>query len=321
MTINSNSSTEEINAWRAANLAAWRKDLFIPKTEQSYNALKMWVHKNKITSPVTYRKMWRLKQLPSKFPKHPEHFFKEWYEGDNLFYNTLLPRILSYEDAKKLVRKLGIKTAAQYIKYTENQPEKMLMRLPRHPRLNWPEKWISYAEFFGTNNICKKKIHKRFLPYKEAMAYVHKLGLKDRLEWDAYCNSGKRPSYIPVSPWETYGKKFKGIRVWIGRDLVAAADVRENYNYSVFVLFHIPGNQVNVINFCVFDGGKHQAFDECKENGWNLLGMYAHEPELVSETMDAMRSNSSSVENQQMVVINYHQLIFELNNILMGVTL
>jgi hypothetical protein len=56
----------------------------------------------------------------------------------------------------------------------------------------------------------------KFLPFAEARTFVHKLGLKTREEWNAYCKSGKKPTDIPSYPNTVYKAEWKGVGDWLG---------------------------------------------------------------------------------------------------------
>lgn len=47
----------------------------------------------------------------------------------------------------------------------------------------------------------------RWRPFKEARKLAQNLGLKTKLEWDAWTKSGKRPSDIPSNPYDVYYSK------------------------------------------------------------------------------------------------------------------
>src|SRR5579863_3954672 len=61
-------------------------------------------------------------------------------------------------------------------------------------------------------------------PFSEARAFVRVLGLKNRDEWRAYCQSGKKPSNIPSNPDKTYVSEFKSMGDWLGTGAIAARD-------------------------------------------------------------------------------------------------
>jgi len=66
---------------------------------------------------------------------------------------------------------------------------------------------------------------KEFLPFDEARSYVRKLKLKNLNDWQNFCNSGKRPDFIPSIPSRTYKNKgWKNLGDFLGTGYVAARD-------------------------------------------------------------------------------------------------
>lgn len=62
----------------------------------------------------------------------------------------------------------------------------------------------------------------RFLPYEEAREYVHKLNLKNVIDWRDLSKSDKKPDYIPAAPWKVYkGKGWTNLGDWLGTGTLA----------------------------------------------------------------------------------------------------
>lgn len=59
-------------------------------------------------------------------------------------------------------------------------------------------------------------------PFGEARAFVHKLNLKSRADWNKYLKSGNKPADIPASPEKAYlDKGWIGIGDWLGTGTIA----------------------------------------------------------------------------------------------------
>lgn len=287
-----------------------------------YEQVKIWVQQNNIHTVKQYRALFKAGKVPSCFPLDVAGYFKNEYEGHRIFFHHLLPKICTYEYAIDLVRRLNITSVSQYRRYVSTQQTNVYVyRLPLHPRTIWPDKWISFGHFFGTKTISAKKMHANFLPYKEALAYVHSLNLKKTTDWFEYASSGQRPEYIPRNPWDTYKKQYEGMRVWLGVDLAAAIDIRQDHSIPVLTLYNDPNDLSNIVKYMVFDGGKIQAHKVCKDNRWTMIRMYQYESYNVSEIMDVFRQNSSTVLDRTLVVNNYHNLLYELDMLLIRINL
>ena len=58
-------------------------------------------------------------------------------------------------------------------------------------------------------------------PFAEARAFVHRLRLKNKVDWQAYGKSGKRPHDIPSNPDKVYHTEFRGYGDWLGTGTIA----------------------------------------------------------------------------------------------------
>ena len=65
-----------------------------------------------------------------------------------------------------------------------------------------------------------------FLPFEKAREYVRKLGLKNQVEWYAYCKSNKRPDNIPSHPQNPYEKEWVSWGDWLGTNRVSNSNKR-----------------------------------------------------------------------------------------------
>ena len=72
--------------------------------------------------------------------------------------------------------------------------------------------------------------------FEEARAYIRTLGLKNTEEWKAYCDSGKKPSDIPVAPSQVYADAgWIGMSDWLGTDIHRRGDWRSFEEARAFV--------------------------------------------------------------------------------------
>ena len=76
------------------------------------------------------------------------------------------------------------------------------------------------GDWLGTGTIAPRL--REYRSFKEARAFVRRLGLKSQCEWRAYCKSGKKPDDIPANPNRTYAKAgWAGMGDWLGTGTVA----------------------------------------------------------------------------------------------------
>ena len=77
-----------------------------------------------------------------------------------------------------------------------------------------------------------------WMPFEEAKAFVHTLGLKTGKEWQKYCMSGNKPLDIPFSPYNAYKNAgYTHMGDWLGTGRVPEIfrtyrDFREARNYA-----------------------------------------------------------------------------------------
>jgi hypothetical protein len=76
------------------------------------------------------------------------------------------------------------------------------------------------GDWLGTGTIAPRL--RVYRPFKDARAFVRRLGLKSGDEWRDYCNSGKKPADIPNTPNNVYAKAdWAGMGDWLGTGFVA----------------------------------------------------------------------------------------------------
>ena len=73
---------------------------------------------------------------------------------------------------------------------------------------------------FGTGYVHPK--FRQYLSFEEAREFVHKLHLKSTKEWGEYCESDRKPDFIPSGPARKYKDEgWKNYGDWFGTDEVA----------------------------------------------------------------------------------------------------
>jgi hypothetical protein len=117
----------------------------------------------------------------------------------------------TFEDARAYVHKLGLQSNGDWRAYcgSGEKPED----IPSNPQIVYADVgWEGFGDWLGTG-----RRRGNWRPFEQARAYVHKLGLKSIAQWEAYCNSGKKPDDIPEVPRGRYaGDGWIGIADWLG---------------------------------------------------------------------------------------------------------
>jgi len=119
---------------------------------------------------------------------------------------------LSYEEARKAVKDLGLSSSTQWRRYC--QAGKRPDNLPSDPSLVYKNNgWKGWRHFFS-------KPEKRFLPYTKARKIVHGLGIGSSNEWWDYIKANDLPEGVPTRPDRTYKESgdWKGWADFIGTE-------------------------------------------------------------------------------------------------------
>jgi superfamily II DNA or RNA helicase len=197
------------------------------KTQQPYNyrtfeEARAYVRSLGLKSAREWR-VWAAKsgKRPNDIPSSPANFYKEqgWQGmGDWLGTNTMPFQnrtYRSFEEARAFVQSLKLKDFAEWIAWTKsgNKPDD----IPATPSNIYKEQgWKGIGDWLGTNTPAKNRI---FRSFEEARAFVHKLGLQSRSEWEAWIKSN-RPNDLPVNPDIFYKEQgWQGMPDWLGTNI------------------------------------------------------------------------------------------------------
>ena len=200
----------------------------------SYDEAKKFVHSLKLKSQQEWRnyikgQILNLPAKPEDIPNAPEQTYGkkgDWVNwGDFLGYKNLHQNWLSYEDAKKFLRPLGL-NSSDYKKWAKGEMPHLPAKpddIPYDPTNVYKRTgdWIDFGDFLGYD-LCRQD----WLELHECPVFVHPLGLKSYKEWKDYCNGlmphlpkkhkriGKAPHLIYKNDWKEFGgwKAFLGYK-------------------------------------------------------------------------------------------------------------
>lgn len=82
-----------------------------------------------------------------------------------------------FNQARKAVRGLGLKSAAEWFAYTKsgNKPDD----IPANPHGTYRERgWAGMGDWLGTGRVANQR--REFRPFKQARTFAHALGLKSQ---------------------------------------------------------------------------------------------------------------------------------------------
>jgi superfamily II DNA or RNA helicase len=171
-----------------------------------------------LKSQPEWRAYCQFGKKPADIPGNPNHVYANdgWLGiGDWLGTGTVatsLRRYRSFKKARTFVRRLGLKSSAEWVMYCKSR--KKPADIPIAPNAVYVTSgWAGIGDWLGTGRVRRGQ-HRSF---KKARAFARSLGLKSNIEWLNYCKSGGRPSDIPSNPHRTYAQAgWAGISDWLG---------------------------------------------------------------------------------------------------------
>jgi hypothetical protein len=125
---------------------------------------------------------------------------------------TRLHRYRSFKKARAFVRRLNLKSGAEWRDYSKSgkKPDD----ISADPGQTYAEAgWAGMGDWLGTGRVAPGQ----YRSFKEARALVRSVGLKSQAEWTSYGRSGKKPADIPADPYKVYANDgWAGYGDWLG---------------------------------------------------------------------------------------------------------
>jgi superfamily II DNA or RNA helicase len=219
VTINTLLSEIGIRSWNGIRSLNWRR----------FTDARAYVRSLGLKSRKYWKEYCDAGNKPIDIPSKPNDVYKnqgwksmgDWLGTDRTAYQLI--DYLPYPLAEKFVHSLSLNSVQEWRDYcdTGQKPE----NIPRVPHNTYERKgWVNYGKWLGTNRTSNWK--KDWRKFEEARAFVHKLGLNSRAEWQAYCRSGEKPDDIPKNPVTVYKDQgWKGVGDWLGTGTLHHSDI------------------------------------------------------------------------------------------------
>jgi len=151
---------------------------------------------------------------PSKIPANPDQVYAElgWIDwADWLGNANRRGDWLDYEDAKKLLEKLNIKSGRHWRDYKSEVG--IGIKIPKSPEVYYKNKgWAGWADFLSAD-----KREMRWRKFADARKFVQALRLASRREFAVWAKTYAKPKDIPTNPNIAYGINWKGWDDWLGK--------------------------------------------------------------------------------------------------------
>ncbi len=191
-----------------------------------FEEAREFVRSLNISTSTEYFELWKKGKMPKNIPRNSDFLYKNngWSSwGDWLGTGTIAnfnKEYLSYEESKKKIIKLKIKSQKEWFEYclTGKKPDD----IPRNGYQTYKNKgWISWGDWLG--NYTLSNSNKIFRDFELAKEFVKSLNLSNVKEWNTYCKNGNKPEDIPGSPEKSYKLKgWNGWGDWLGTNNIAS---------------------------------------------------------------------------------------------------
>lgn len=168
--------------------------------------------------------------LPQDIPTHPDRAYadvgwigvEDWIGVEPSKRKSL--GFLSFSEARAFVHGLKLKSRGEWRLYCKGLLKgfvKMNDQIPSDPgRLYKDAGWRGMGDWLGSGNVAPRD--RIFMPYHEALPFVHSLKIKNFKQWQAYAKGSiaglpVRPSNLPSCPARTYkGSGWVSWGAWLG---------------------------------------------------------------------------------------------------------
>ena len=151
--------------------------------------------------------------VPSKVYKHDGWLgWGYWLGTGNL--DTKTRQFLPFGEALAVALTLGLATSTEWHAWSKNGMRPQCV--PSAPNVVYKHHgWQGWGHWLGTGSQHNKD--RNFLPFNEALAVARVLQLASKVEWEAWCKIGLRPSNVPARPDNFYGHVgWRGWGHWLG---------------------------------------------------------------------------------------------------------
>jgi len=194
----------ELSTWEKLAKISWRP----------FEKVKEYIQKFEFKSTTEFKKAWKEGRLAFDIPSKPRRVYKDagWISmPDFLGYDDPVQDWRPFNEARKFVRSLGLKSESEWRDYSKSDEKPI--DIPKSPSHVYAEEgFISMPDFLGYKNKFQE-----WLSYDEALKFVHTLGLKTTNEWRDYTKTKSYNYLIPKAPNSYYKNKgWVDYGTWLG---------------------------------------------------------------------------------------------------------
>ena len=188
----------------------------------SYEEARSYALSLNLKSVNEWREYTKSKKFNKNIPVAPHRNYKGkgWINYGHFLGNnsqaTRQRKFMEFNDARKFVRSLNLKSKAEWSQFTKS--DRMPNDLPSTPARTYKEYWNGFADWLGSKNV--KKVKGNYLSYVNAKKVIKELNFNNVKQFQLYSRSDKRPSNIPSNPYDTYraSGEWKGWDDFLGKE-------------------------------------------------------------------------------------------------------
>jgi len=178
-----------------------------------FEEAKHFVKKLNLNSVKEWNLFTKSKKRPLNLPTDPRTYYltewKNWY--DFLGKYSFKDVHFTYNEAKKYVQKLNIKTEKEFRNFIKTGEKDK--KLPNNPSLYYKDEWKGIGDFLGTGNKSKKL----FISFLDLKKIAKSNSIKSQKEWYNFYKSKNKLTNIPYHPQRAYSKEWKGWADFLGK--------------------------------------------------------------------------------------------------------
>jgi hypothetical protein len=192
------------------------------KVFRSFEESRKFVRKLDLKSQREWNQYVKSGKKPEDIPSFPPQTYHEEWKGwgDWLGTGTVAnwnKEFATYDEAKRFVKKYKIQSASKWREFSKSS--KRPSNVPAAPDRLFQKQgtWKGWGDFLGTGAISTQ--NKEYMSFAEARTSVHKLKLKNQLEWREFSKSSKRSKDLPTAPERVYKEDgWTSIADWLGKE-------------------------------------------------------------------------------------------------------
>ena len=198
----------------------------------NYKKAKKLVHQLKFKKARDFGEYAKLGKLPSNIPSAPQNHYKDkgwisWHDFLGTGFIEIKDRnYFNFEEAKKHVKKLKIKSATDF---REKRKNKIISsRMPPKPYKTYKNSgWVSWGDFLGTGILSSNQI--KYINYDDAKKLLSSKKISSLTDYRKIIKK-EFQNQIPINPSKNYkNKEWKGWQDFIGKEIISTQKINKKY--------------------------------------------------------------------------------------------